>query len=49
MTIDKTPRSASTRKSESRVKEWQLPSTLDTPDAPEGYKFRWIRQYSKRI
>jgi|TARA_B110000305_G_C19348950_1_gene593201 hypothetical protein len=44
MTIDKTPRSASTRKSESRVKEWQLPSTLDTPDAPEGYKFRWIRQ-----
>ena len=44
MTIDKTPRSASTRDKEARKKHWQLPSSLDTPPAPEGYKFRWIRE-----
>ena len=44
MTIDKTPRSASTRDKEARKKHWQLPSSLDTPPAPEGYKFRWVRE-----
>tara|TARA_R100000664_G_scaffold17819_1_gene26839 strand:- start:28 stop:486 length:459 start_codon:yes stop_codon:yes gene_type:complete len=42
--IDKTPRSASTRDKEARKKNWQLPSSLDTPEPPEGYKFRWIRE-----
>ena len=44
MTIDKTPRSASTRDKEARKKHWQLPSSLDTPEPPEGFKFRWIRE-----
>ena len=42
--INKTPRSASTRDKEARTKHWQLPSSLDTPTPPEGYKFRWIRE-----
>ena len=42
--IDKKPRSASTRDKEARTKQWQLPSSLDTPEPPEGYKFRWIRE-----
>ena len=42
--INKTPRSASTRDKEARKKNWQLPSSLDTPEPPEGYKFRWIRE-----
>ncbi len=44
MTIDKTPRSASTRDKEARKKHWQLPSSLETPKPPEGFKFRWIRE-----
>ena len=42
--VDKTPRSASTRDKEARKKHWQLPSSLDTPEPPEGFKFRWIRE-----
>ena len=42
--VNKTPRSASTRDKEARTKHWQLPSSLDTPEPPEGYKFRWIRE-----
>ena len=42
--VDKKPRSASTRDKEARKKHWQLPSSLDTPEPPEGYKFRWIRE-----
>ena len=42
--VNKTPRSASTRDKEARKKNWQLPSSLDTPEPPEGYKFRWIRE-----
>lgn len=44
MTIDKTPRSASTRDKEARKKHWQRPSSLDTPTPPDGFKFRWIRE-----
>ena len=42
-TIDKTSRSAQTRDKKARIKHWQLPSSLDTPEPPEGFKFRWIR------
>ena len=42
--VNKTPRSASTRDKEARTKHWQLPSSLDTPTPPDGYKFRWIRE-----
>jgi len=44
MAIDKKPRSASTRDKEARKKHWQLPSSLDTPTPPDGFKFRWIRE-----
>lgn len=36
-------RSANTRESETRRKPWQPPAMLETPQAPEGYKYRWIR------
>ena len=42
--VNKTPRSASTRDKEARTKNWQPPSSLETPTPPDGYKFRWIRE-----
>jgi len=42
--VNKTPRSASTRDKEARTKNWQPPSSLETPAPPDGYKFRWIRE-----
>jgi len=42
--IDKTSRSAQTREKTARIKHWQLPSSLDTPEPPAGFKFRWIRE-----
>ena len=42
--VDKKPRSASTRDKEARTKQWQLPSSRETPEAPDGFKFRWIRE-----
>ena len=42
--VDKKPRSASTRDKEARTKQWQLSSSLDTQEQPEGYKFRSIRE-----
>lgn len=33
-----------TREKESRIKQWQPPSSLDAPTAPEGYAHRWIRE-----
>jgi hypothetical protein len=41
--MDRTPRTADTRATESRRKPWAPPSVLDAPPAPEGYKHRWIR------
>ena len=41
--MDRTPRTADTRETESRRKPWAPPSVLDAPPAPEGYKHRWIR------
>lgn len=41
--VDKTPRSADSRSSTSRVQTWKPPSSLDAPPAPEGYSHRWIR------
>ena len=40
---DRTSRSADTRAKKARRKTWQPPSMLDAPEAPEGYKHRWIR------
>lgn len=40
---DRTPRTVETREAASRKKTWTRPSALPTPEAREGYKFRWIR------
>tara|TARA_R110000772_G_scaffold57612_1_gene130257 strand:- start:6 stop:491 length:486 start_codon:yes stop_codon:yes gene_type:complete len=41
--LNRTPRSADTRAKKVARKPWSPPSTLDTPPAPEGYTYRWIR------
>jgi len=42
-TNSRSTRSANTRESETRRKPWQPPSMLETPTAPDGYKYRWLR------
>ena len=42
-TENRTPRSAETRAKDTARKPWRRPSMLETPDAPEGYEYRWIR------
>ena len=39
----KQTRASQTREKNSRRKPWAPPSRLDAPDAPDGYKHRWIR------
>ena len=34
---------ASTIKPKAAVKPWTPPSYLDTPNAPEGFRHRWVR------
>ena len=41
--LNRTPRSADTRAKTEARQPWSPPSTLDTPPAPEGYTYRWIR------
>ena len=41
--LNRTPRSADTRAKKEARKPWSPPSMLDTPPAPEGYTYRWIR------
>ena len=40
---NRTPRSAETRAKDTARKPWRPTSMLDTPPAPEGYTYRWIR------
>jgi len=40
---DRVSRSAESREKKTRRKPWQPPSMLDAPQAPDGYKHRWIR------
>ena len=40
---DRTSRSAESRGSKTRRKPWQPPSMLDAPEAPDGFKNRWLR------
>jgi len=40
---NRTSRSADTRAKKVARKPWQPPSMLETPPAPEGYEYRWIR------
>jgi|TARA_R100000742_G_C4275724_1_gene96384 hypothetical protein len=41
---DRTSRETVTRENTERVTEWKPPSALDAPEAPIGYKHRWIRE-----
>jgi hypothetical protein len=41
--IDRTSRAAETRLKTERKKSWVRPSDLDAPQAPPGYRHRWIR------
>ena len=40
---NRTSRAAETRSTQERKRPWKPASSLETPQAPEGYKFRWIR------
>ena len=37
-------RDSQTREKEMRNADWRPPSALDAPEAPVGYKHRWIRE-----
>ena len=41
---DRTNRETVTREITERKAEWKAPSTLEAPEAPIGYKHRWIRE-----
>jgi len=43
MSDSRQPRSTETREKTSLRKPWAPPSRLEAPDAPDGYKHRWIR------
>ena len=49
VTTERNSRSAETRETQTRRKPWQPPSMLDAPNAPAGYKFRWIRESTRGI
>ena len=44
--IKPTSRADSTRSKTERPKVWVPPSSLDTPRAPDGFRYRWIRAES---
>jgi len=41
---DRSNRESATREKQERKVDWKPPSTLDAPEAPVGYKHRWIRE-----
>jgi len=41
---DRTNREAVSREKTERKAQWKAPSTLESPEAPIGYKHRWIRE-----
>jgi len=40
---DRKPRQTETRQADERKRTWQRPELLPTPDAEDGYVFRWVR------
>jgi hypothetical protein len=40
---NKTSRASQTREKDKRKKVWTPPSYLDTPNAPDGFRHRWVR------
>jgi|TARA_B110000908_G_C10084627_1_gene371175 hypothetical protein len=43
MAENRIKREATNRDAELRVKKWQRPETLPSPDPQPGYKFHWVR------
>ena len=43
MAENRLARELETRETTQRVKQWQSPTLLPTPEPEEGYSFRWIR------
>ena len=41
---DRSNRETATREKQERKLDWKPPTTLDAPEAPVGYKHRWIRE-----
>jgi hypothetical protein len=41
--LDRSSRSTVTRETDARRKPWAPPSKLDAPNAPPGFRHRWIR------
>ena len=41
---DRASRESQTREKTARVDAWRPPSTLEAPEAPVGFKHRWIRE-----
>lgn len=33
-----------TRETEERIKNWEPPQKLETPPAPDGFQYRWVRR-----
>ena len=44
MAIDRQSRDSQSREETKRNVDWKPPSALDAPEAPIGYKHRWIRE-----
>ena len=42
--IDRKSRDSQSREKTERRNDWKPPSALDAPEAPVGYKHRWIRE-----
>ena len=42
--VDRASRDSQTRENQARVADWRPPSALEAPEAPIGYKHRWIRE-----
>jgi hypothetical protein len=42
--VDRASRDSQTREKTARVEAWRPPSTLEAPEAPVGFKHRWIRE-----
>ena len=42
--VDRASRDSQTREKQARVADWRPPSALEAPEAPVGYKHRWIRE-----
>lgn len=42
---NRTPRGASSRSTKAARKPWTPPQVLETPEAPDGMQYRWVRTH----